>query len=162
MLDNTDTIKAIELVSDDTLSFMLAEERRLAIDGILEFNSFKYLKAPESGPYTLTLSVEDAHLVFRLKDKDGHDLPLLAISPRPYKRLIQDYFTMVESYEQIRNEGNIYKLEAVDMARRAIHNEGATLLIERLDGKIELDFETARRFFTLICALHLSSHSILS
>lgn len=159
-MSEADKIISLELVDEGNPSPMLAEERRLAIEGILEFNSFKYLKAPQSGPYTLKLSVEDAHLVFRLKDKDGQDLPILALSPRPYRKLIQDYFMMVESYEQVRIESP-YKLEAIDMGRRGIHNEGARLLRERLKDKIELDFETARRFFTLICVLHLSSHRIL-
>ena len=101
-------------------------------------------------------------LVFRFKNSRSEELPLLAISPRPYKKLIQDYFMMVESYEQVRHEGNPYKLEAIDMGRRGVHNEGATLLKERLAEKIEMDFETARRFFTLICVLHLGGQRVLA
>ncbi len=158
--DNTQIIIAIELDVEDSTSPLLQEERKQAVEGILEFNSFKYLKFPE-GPYKLHLSIEDNHLVFRFKDSSDQELPLLAISPRPYKRLIQDYFMMVESYEHARMEGNPYKLEAVDMGRRGIHNEGARLLQERLRDKIEMDFETARRFFTLICVLHLGGHRVL-
>ncbi len=150
----TDTIIEFDLEEEGLSdSPLLKEERDQAVSGILEFNQFNYLKAP--GPYKLRLSVEDNHLVFRFKDGDGTDLPILALSPRPYKRLIQDYFIMVESYEQVRMTGDPYKLEAVDMGRRGVHNEGARLVMERLAGKIEMDFETARRFFTLICVLHL-------
>lgn len=153
-MSEVEKITSIELAIEESASPLLQEERVQAVRGILEFNQFKYLKSPE-GPYKLRLSIEDAHLVFRFKDGQDRDLPLLALSPRPYKRLIQDYFLMVESYEQVRQEGNPYKLEAVDMGRRGIHNEGARLLQERLQDKIEMDFETARRFFTLICVLHL-------
>lgn len=153
-MSEVEKITSIELAIEESASPLLQEERVQAVRGILEFNQFRYLKSPE-GPYKLRLSIEDAHLVFRFKDGQDRDLPLLALSPRPYKRLIQDYFLMVESYEQVRQEGNPYKLEAVDMGRRGIHNEGARLLQERLKDKIEMDFETARRFFTLICVLHL-------
>lgn len=154
MSGEKERIISIDLAIEDSNSPLLQDEREQAVKGLLEFNQFKYLKSPD-GPYKLRLSIEDAHLVFRFRDGADKELPLLAISPRPYKRLIQDYFMMVESYEQVRQEGNPYKLEAVDMGRRGIHNEGARLLQERLQDKIEMDFETARRFFTLICVLHL-------
>lgn len=153
MSQNTDRIIEIDVAIENSQIAMLQEERTQAVNGLLEFNHFKYLKQPE-GPYKLRLSIEDGYLVFRLKDSEDRDLPLLAISPRPYKKLVQDYFMMVESYEQVRAT-DPYKLEAIDMGRRGIHNEGASLLKERLADKIEMDFETARRFFTLICVLHL-------
>ncbi len=153
--------RLVEIVVDvpDSGITMLQDERIQAIQGLLEFNHFKYLKEA-LGPYKLRLSIEDGYLVFRLKDASDNDLPLLAISPRPYKKLIQDYFMMVESYEQVRAT-DPYKLEAIDMGRRGIHNEGATLLMERLKDKIDMDFETARRFFTLICVLHVKGHRLL-
>lgn len=164
MSEEKERIISVNLAIEDSQSPLLQEERQQAVNGILEFNQFNYLKCP-NGPYKLNLSIEDAHLVFRFRDAEDKELPLLAISPRPYKRLIQDYFMMVESYEQVRQEGNPYKLEAVDMGRRGIHNEGARLLQERLQDKIEMDFETARRFFTLICVLYLrgpaSGHRVL-
>ena len=156
---SSDTITEIDIAVEDSQVTMLQEERASAVQGILEFNQFKYLKEP-NGPYKLRLSVEDGYLVFRFKDNTDRELPLLAISPRPYRKLIQDYFMMVESYEKVRAT-DPYKLEAIDMGRRGIHNEGATLLRERLKDKIEMDFETARRFFTLICVLHLGKHRLL-
>lgn len=159
MSEQTDRIVSFELAVDESQISLLNEERQQAVQGILEFNQFKYLKVPD-GPYKVRLSIEDGYLVFRFKDGQDQDLPLLAISPRPYKRLIQDYFMMVESYEQTR-ANNPYKLEAIDMGRRGIHNEGARLLQERLKDKIEMDFETARRFFTLICVLHQGGQRLL-
>lgn len=159
MNENADRIVEIDVAIEDSQIAMLQEERMQAVNGLLEFNHFKYLKQPD-GPYKLRLSIEDGYLVFRLKDSENHNLPLLAISPRPYKKLVQDYFMMVESYEQVRAT-DPYKLEAIDMGRRGIHNEGARLLMERLADKIEMDFETARRFFTLICVLHLGGHRLL-
>ena len=91
---HTDRIIEIDVAVEDSQITMLQEERLSAVQGLLEFNQFKYLKEPD-GPYKLRLSIEDGYLVFRLKDSQDRDLPLLAISPRPYKKLIQDYFMMV-------------------------------------------------------------------
>ena len=93
-------------------------------------------------------------LVLRIRNTDGHDLPMLVLSLKPYRRVIEDYFLIIASYEEARRNGVLQKLETIDMARRGLHNEGAELLRERLADKIDMDFETARRFFTLICALH--------
>lgn len=107
------------------------------------------------GPYGVVLSVEDGRLVIRLRNGAGADLPSLVLSLAPYRRLVRDYFLMIESYEQARAAAVANdRLEAIDMGRRGLHNEGADLFRERLAGKIEVDFETARRFFTLICVLH--------
>ena len=133
---------------------LLFEERSKAVHDLLQGNDFELVRYPGQ-PLKVTLSVEDGHLYFQFKIESDQDIPALALSIRPYKKFIQDYFLMVESYETIRAEGNLYRLEAVDMARRAIHNEAAELLMERLADKIHMDFETARRLFTLICTLHL-------
>lgn len=107
------------------------------------------------GPYGVVLSVEDGRLVIRLRSGAGSDLPALVLSLAPYRRLVRDYFLMIESYEQARAAAAANdRLEAIDMGRRGLHNEGADLFRERLAGKIDLDFEAARRFFTLICILH--------
>lgn len=152
-------IISLELDGIEHTTPFLQDERERAIHGLLEFNHFNYLKAPDLS-YKVQLSIEDGYLVFRFRDEADNELPLLAVSPRPYKKLIQDYFTMVESYEQMRAHSP-YKLEAVDMARRSIHNEAAELLKDRLAEKIDMDFETARRLFTLICALHLSGRRMI-
>jgi uncharacterized protein (UPF0262 family) len=139
--------------SEPGLDHLLLEERTKAVHDILEGNDFELVKYPGQ-PLKVTLSVEDAHLYFRFKTDDDQPIPALALSPRPYRKYIQDYFLMVESYKTIHAEGNLFRLEAVDMARRAIHNEAAELLMNRLADKIHMDFETARRLFTLICTLH--------
>ena len=92
--------------------------------------------------------------MLRLRNERDEELPLLALSLQPYRRLIHDYFLMVQGYEESRRSAPPERLEAIDMGRRGLHNEGAELLIERLKGKIDMDFETARRLFTLICVLH--------
>lgn len=133
---------------------LLRDERQKAVLDIVHSNDFELVKHPDVR-LKVTLSIDNGHLHFQFAAEDGTALPSLAVSPRPYRKLVQDYFVMVESYEAIRAEGNLYKLEAVDMARRAIHNEAAEMLTERLADKISMDFETARRLFTLICVLHL-------
>lgn len=148
-------IKFDLIETDETSrSPLLVEERRKAIHDLVETNDFKLIKYPQCD-CRVTLAVENERMVFQFLSKDEEELQTLVLSPRPYRKLIQDYFMMVESYEAIRAEGNHYKLEAVDMARRAVHNEAAELLTERLADKVSMDFETARRLFTLICALHL-------
>ena len=109
----------------------------------------------KNGPYSIELDIQNNRLVFQIKNMLEEELPLLVLSLSPYRRIIRDYFFMIESYEKARLEGNRSKLETIDMARRGIHNEAADLMQERLKDKIEMDFETARRIFTLICVLHL-------
>jgi len=107
-----------------------------------------------NGPYDLTLSMEANKLIFHTKNTKGKDLPLLILSLSPYRRLIKDYYMMVQAHHKAVREGRPSKIEAIDMGRRGVHNEGADLLIERLNDKIKLDTATARLLFTLICALH--------
>lgn len=106
------------------------------------------------GPYDVTLSVESHRLVIRTRNALAQELMTHILALRPYHNLIQDYFLMIESHEKARAHASREKLETLDMGRRGLHNEGAELLISRLKDKIEMDLETARRFFTLICALY--------
>lgn len=108
----------------------------------------------EHGPYDLTLSIEENRLVFRILNCNREKLPMLVLSLKPYRRLIKDYFMVVESYNKALREASPSKVEAIDMGRRGLHNEGAELLKDRLQDKIKIDIDTARRLFTLICALH--------
>jgi uncharacterized protein (UPF0262 family) len=126
----------------------------MALKALCEDSVFQPVHANASGPYDLILSIQDGRLVIAMTDGQGNALPTLVLSARPYSRLIRDYFMMIESCETLRRTGAPCQLESVDMARRGLHNEGADLLIERLSGKITLDHPTARRLFTLICALH--------
>ena len=137
------------LVADGLLSC----ERNTAQHDLINTGKFNVLAHPQ-GPYDIVLSIEEHRLVLRIRNTDGHDLPMLVLSLKPYRRVIEDYFLIIASYEEARRNGVLQKLETIDMARRGLHNEGAELLRERLADKIDMDFETARRFFTLICALH--------
>lgn len=130
----------------------MAGERDRAMADLKETSHFQPLN-DKNGPYRLDISLQDQRLVFKIKNADGANLPMLILSMKPYKRIIQDYFLMIESYEQVRVEGNHQKLEPIDMARRGLHNEAADMMRERLADKITIDHDTARRIFTLICAL---------
>ncbi|XBQ15436.1 MAG: UPF0262 family protein [Oceanicaulis sp.] len=128
-------------------------ERRVAIADLLDSNEFRPAGA-EAGPYALRLAIEDQKLVFDVKTEDGAPVRMFVFSLGPLRRIIKDYFLMCESYYAAVRDAPLGQIEAIDMGRRGVHNEGSVLLRERLDGKIEVDFDTARRLFTLICALH--------
>ncbi|MGF1464082.1 MAG: UPF0262 family protein [Maricaulaceae bacterium] len=128
-------------------------ERRVAIFDLLESNTFQPVDAPR-GPYHVRLAIEDKRLVFDISDEAGGPVRKLMLSLSPLKRIIRDYFMICESYyDAIRNAAPAH-IEAIDMGRRGVHNEGSDLLKERLEGKVAIDFDTARRLFTLVCALH--------
>ncbi|MFW5661842.1 MAG: UPF0262 family protein [Oceanicaulis sp.] len=128
-------------------------ERRVAIADLLDSNEFKPAGA-DGGPYALRLAIEDQKLVFDVKTEAGEPVRVFVFSLGPLRRIIKDYFLMCESYYAAVRDAPLGQIEAIDMGRRGVHNEGSVLLQERLDGKIEVDFDTARRLFTLICALH--------
>ncbi len=130
-------------------------ERAVAIYDILERNRFVPLGVG-AGPYTLHLRVEDLRrLVFDIRDVDGTPLRAVVLALTPFRRTIRDYFQICESYYDAIKRLSPSQIETLDMARRALHNEGSARLMERLDGKIEVDAETARRLFTLVCVLHI-------
>ena len=128
-------------------------ERRVAIADLIESNHFHPEDAPE-GPYHLRLAIEDQRLVFDVSLPDGEPVRIFVFSLGPLRRIIKDYFLICESYYEAVRDAPLAQIEAIDMGRRGVHNEGSTLLRERLAGKIAVDFDTARRLFTLICALH--------
>ena len=138
---------------DAPLPLPPGSEPDTAIRDLLDHGRFHPVN-DRTGPYDVRLSIEDGRLVIRLKNGRDSELPSLVLAMTPYRQIIRDYFMMIESYEQARHSVTREKLEAIDMGRRSLHNEGADLLMERLKDKIEMDHETARRFFTLICALH--------
>lgn len=131
-----------------------AHERRVAIFDLLEANSFDVVDGPD-GPYALCLSVVEQKLIFDVKLLDGCDVRIFVLSLSPFKRVVRDYFMICESYHQAIRQATPTQIEAIDMGRRGLHNEGSRLLETRLEGKVKLDFDTARRLFTLICALHV-------
>ena len=132
----------------------IEQEREIAIYDLLEANSFTPEGSP-GGPYKLVLGVSENRLVFdiRLENDEPHGRIMLSLTP--LRRVIKDYFIVCESYFKAIRNAPPSQIEALDMGRRGLHNEGSTLLQARLKGKIEVDFDTARRLFTLLCVLHL-------
>lgn len=130
-------------------------ERAIAIFDILEENRF----APaghDGGPYDLRLSIEDRQrLVMEVNHEDGEPVARVTLSLTPFRRIVKDYFQICESYFDAIKRLSPSQIETIDMARRGLHNEGSEMLVERLKDKIELDRDTARRLFTLICVLHI-------
>ena len=134
------------------------QERRIAIFDLIEGNRFQPLRQHAdayAGPYRVALSVEEGRLVIAIKREDDTPLETLILALGRFRRPIRDYFAICDSYYQAIRNATPQQIETVDMARRGVHNEAAELLRERLQGKIEVDFDTARRLFTLICVLHI-------
>ncbi len=129
-------------------------ERRVAIFDLLEANVFA-VEGTDAGPYKLGLSVVDQRLVFRVATEADAEVKTLILSLAPFRKVIRDYFLVCDSYFTAIRQATPAQIEAIDMGRRGLHNEGSELLTERLSGKVSLDFDTARRLFTLICALHV-------
>ena len=136
----------------------MEQERRVAIYDLIEENSFKPLRSVErgaGGPFHLHLSVVDGRLVMDISDTGGALLETLLIGMARFRRPIREYFAICDSYYDAIRKASPQHIETVDMARRGVHNEASDLLRERLAGKIDVDFDTARRLFTLICVLHI-------
>ncbi|WP_242123314.1 UPF0262 family protein [Sphingobium sp. Sx8-8] len=134
------------------------QERRIAIFDLLEENHFEPQRVHEdgyAGPYRVHLRVEEGRLVIEIKRENGDPLEAIILGLGRFRRPIRDYFAICDSYYQAISNASPAQIETVDMARRGIHNAAAETLIERLGGKIKVDFDTARRLFTLICVLHI-------
>lgn len=129
-------------------------ERAVAIFDLIEENSFKPANDEGEGPYRLKLSLVDARLVFGVSREDGSPVVTHILSLTPFRRVVKDYFLICESYYDAIRSSTPSQIEAIDMGRRGLHNEGSQTLMDRLSGKIEVDFGTARRLFTLVCVLH--------
>ena len=106
------------------------------------------------GPFVLRLALENGRLLFDIRDAGERPLAALGLAVGPFRRLMKDYLMIVDSHAEAAAAGHVARMEAIDMGRRGLHNEGAELIIQRLRGKIDVDFETARRLFTLVCVLH--------
>ena len=131
----------------------IEHERAVAIYDLIEDNLF----APadhRDGPYALHLSITENRLVFDIRQQDGTPLMAHLLSLTPFRKIVKDYFMICDSYYKAIRTATPTQIEAIDMGRRGLHNEGSDLLQERLKEKIEIDFDTARRLFTLICVLH--------
>jgi uncharacterized protein (UPF0262 family) len=130
----------------------IEHEREVAIYDILESNKFE-LDGREGGPYVLNLSVVEDRLVFNVAPEDGSEPFAVVLSLTPLRRVMKDYFLVCENYYQAIRTAPPSRIQSIDMGRRALHNDGSRILMERLKGKITVDSDTARRLFTLICAL---------
>jgi len=136
----------------------IEQERRIAIFDLIEGNYFAPVRAyPDgyAGPYRIKLSVEEGRLAITIAREDDSLLETYVLGLGRFRRPIKDYFAICDSYYQAIRAATPQQIETIDMARRGIHNEAAELLKERLEGKIDIDFDTARRLFTLICVLHI-------
>lgn len=136
----------------------IEQERRVAVFDLLEDNSFALPKREDrevpDGPYRLLLAIRERRLVFDVQTEEENPAAEFHLSLGPFRQVVKDYFQICESYFDAVKKLPPSQIEAIDMARRGIHNEGARVLQERLEGKAELDIDTARRLFTLICVLH--------
>ncbi len=154
---DTDNNKLVAVNLDNTLSKTFSadvdHERKVAIYDLIECNSFQVVGKPD-GPYSLNLSIDGTKLVFNVCSEAGDTLSVIALALSPLRRIVKDYYGICESYYQAIRTATPSQIETIDMARRGLHNEGSQVLMDRLDGKITVDFDTARRLFTLVCVLH--------
>lgn len=134
------------------------QERRVAIFDLLEENHFDPVAdvaGDYPGPWRILMRIEEGRLAIDLKREDDSPLATLVVALTPFKRVVRDYFAICDSYYKAIRSATPSQIETIDMARRAIHNRGAEMLQTRLADKAEIDFDTARRLFTLICVLHI-------
>ena len=162
MSDAAATDRLIEVNLDETglapPTPEIEQERRVAIFDLIEENRFAPCAREErttpGGPYRLGLAIRERRLVFEIATEAGESAGTFHLSLTPFNQVVKDYFQICESYFDAVKRLPPSQIEAIDMGRRGIHNEGSRILLERLDGKVETDMATARRLFTLICVLH--------
>ncbi len=129
-------------------------ERKVAVYDILEDNHFAPV-GDKRGPYTLHLGIEDNRLVFDIRTEGGERLDRFTLPLNSFRKIVKDYFMVCESYFEAIKTAPPSRIEALDMGRRGLHNEGSDIIRDRLEGKVDIDKRTARRLFTLICVLHI-------
>ena len=153
----TDRFKLVAVTLDEASigrsSPDIDHERAVAIYDLIEDNSFHPVEH-EGGPYTLRLSMAENRLVFDIRLPDGSPVVAHLFSLSPFRRIVKDYFMICDSYYEAIRTATPERIEAIDMGRRGLHDEGSQILMERLKDKVTVDFGTARRLFTLICVLH--------
>lgn len=144
---DTDTLSA--------LSPFIEADREQAIADLAAENHFvPVMRGTAAGPFVLRLSIREGRLVFDIRDRDDTPITAIGLALGPFRRLVKDYELLVDSHIKAVEEGREARIQAIDMGRRGLHNEGADLMRQRLAGKVEIDFDTARRLFTLVCVLH--------
>ncbi len=158
----TDRIAHVEL-DEATILWRnpdVEQERRVAMEDLVADNSFRPLRAAEqghAGPWALALAVIDGRLAISIHDAAGADAGAIGLGLARFRREVREYFAICESYYNALRRASAQEIETIDMARRAIHDRATRQLIEALEGKVETDFATARRLFTLICVLHIKA-----
>ncbi len=151
-----DNARLVDVVLDESIGRStpdIEHERAVAIFDLIEENSFRPV-GHEGGPYKLKLSLAESRLVFSITDEKDQDVVMHILSLTPFRKIVKDYFMICESYYEAIRTSTPSQIEAIDMGRRGIHNDGSQTLMDRLAGKIDMDFDTARRLFTLVCVLH--------
>jgi uncharacterized protein (UPF0262 family) len=143
----------LDEASIGTPSDDVEHERRVAIYDLIEENQFRPA-GHDGGPYALTLGITGNRLMFDIRLTDGTPVVAHLLSLTPFRRIVKDYFTVCDSYYAAIRTATPDRIEALDMGRRGLHDEGSRLVMERLKDKVEIDFDTARRLFTLISVLH--------
>jgi uncharacterized protein (UPF0262 family) len=155
--DQRDTGRLVAVTLDEASigrsSRDVEHERAVAIYDLLEDNSFRP-NDHSGGPYALNLRIDGDRLVFDIRLADGAPVIAHLLSLAPFRRIVKDYFTVCDSYYAAIRGATPDRIEAIDMARRSLHDEGSQILMERLKRKVEIDFDTARRLFTLVTVLH--------
>jgi uncharacterized protein (UPF0262 family) len=137
------------------LSPFIEADREQAVTDLTSASHFAPLTHTNvPGPYVLYLSIREGRLVFDVRDHEETALTAIGLALGPFRRLVKDYQLLVDSHAKAVEEGRESRIQAIDMGRRGLHNEGAELMRQRLAGKIDIDFDTARRLFTLVCVLH--------
>ncbi|TAN18977.1 MAG: UPF0262 family protein [Rhizobiaceae bacterium] len=154
-IPDSDRLSDVEL--DDSIGRStpdIEHERAVAIFDLVENNRFHPVADDGCGPYRLKLAIVQSRLVLDISRDDGDAVVKHILSLTPFRRIVKDYFLICESYYAAIRNATPSQIEAIDMGRRGLHNEGSQTLMDRLAGKVEVDFDTARRLFTLICVLH--------
>ncbi len=149
--------RLIDVELDETIGRSTPEiehERAVAIFDLIEENSFIPVGDTGDGPYRLKLSLVEKRLVFDIFREDGKWVTTHILSLTPFRKIVKDYYMVCDSYYEAIRSATPTKIEAIDMGRRGLHNDGSNTLRERLHGKIDIDFKTARRLFTLLCVLY--------
>lgn len=157
MSEFDENARLVAIVFDETIGRstpQIEHERDVAVFDLIEENQFFPFGDEIGGPYNLKLSLIEKRLVFEISRTDGTWVTTHILSLTPFRRIVKDYFLVCESYYEAIRLAAPSKIEAIDMGRRGLHNEGSQTLLERLQGKIDMDFKTARRLFTLLCVLH--------
>jgi uncharacterized protein (UPF0262 family) len=149
--------RLIDVELDETIGRSTPDvehERAVAIFDLIEENSFRPVNDEGRGPYRLKLSLAESRLILAVSREDSSAVVTHILSLTPFRRIVKDYYMICESYYEAIRSSTPSQIEAIDMGRRGLHNEGSQTLMDRLSGKIDIDFDTARRLFTLVCVLH--------